>query len=584
MIKDKSHWGLLLLWITLGAGLRFTNLELKPPWADEWATLVFSLGNSFKTIPLEQIISLDSLLQPLQLRSESSTQDVVTYLMRESTHPPVYFVLTHIWFKLFGQNGLVSLNLARSLSAWLGMLGIPAIFALAKLITGSKKVAQFAAALMAVSPYGIYLAQETRHYTLAILWVIASLACLVKTVKYLKIEKKPAIAFILIWIIINSLGIATHYFFALTLVAEILVLSRFYWQEVEGTPPSNDGACFDFVKQKKSYFLILFTPRWRRISWAILGTIAGCLIWVWTWSHIPDSQLTDWTGDSDPLGKDFFQPLGRLVAFDTTMIFLLPIEGVSANTAIVSGMILIFFLILLLIAIWRYWHFNNKITELNLTKEVVYQYIIFAFILILAISYIGKNDITLASRFQFFYFPAIVLLVAATLNYLWEEESKYQSVFLGKKLVVATLLLGLCGGLVVINNYGYQKPDRPDLVVSAMRQAQSINPDVPILIAIVHKTHEQTGEMMGIAWEWNKQQSDNKNHQPQFLLLHKKGGEPGFQVTQSLNDNLDKLPRPLDLWLINFSAPIDLETKNCFPNPEFKLRSSGYYYGLYNCS
>ncbi len=82
MIKDQIHWGLLLLWIILGAGLRFTNLELKPPWADEWATLVFSLGNSFKTIPLEQIISLDTLLQLLQLKPESSTQDVVTYLMR----------------------------------------------------------------------------------------------------------------------------------------------------------------------------------------------------------------------------------------------------------------------------------------------------------------------------------------------------------------------------------------------------------------------------------------------------------------------------------------------------------------------
>ncbi len=293
MIKDKSHWGLLLLWILVGAGLRFTNLELKAPWADEWATLVFSLGNSFKTIPLEQIISLDTLLQPLQLRPETSTQDVVTYLMGESTHPPVYFVLTHIWLKLLGQEGLVSLNLARSLSAWLGVLGIPAIFALSKLISGSKKVAQFAAALMAVSPYGIYLAQETRHYTLAILWVMASLACLVITAKYLEAEKPPSIPLILIWIIINSLGVATHYFFALALVTEILDLSIFYWRE---------------IKEKKSWLLILFTRRWRRINWAILGTIAGCLIWVWTWSHIPDSQLTDWTGHGDPWGKDFFEP------------------------------------------------------------------------------------------------------------------------------------------------------------------------------------------------------------------------------------------------------------------------------------
>ena len=210
--NDSLHWCLLLLWIAIGAGLRFTNLELKPPWADEWATLVFSLGHSFKTIPLEQIIELETLLQPLQLESGSSTQDVVTYLMQESTHPPIYFVLTHLWLKLFSQEGLVSLSLARSLSVGLGVLGIPTIFALGKLITGSKTVGHIASVLMAISPYGIYLAQEARHYTLAILWVMASLACLVITVKRLVVKQSPAIAVIIIWVIVNSLGVATHYF------------------------------------------------------------------------------------------------------------------------------------------------------------------------------------------------------------------------------------------------------------------------------------------------------------------------------------------------------------------------------------
>ena len=58
MISQKQNWFFLLLCIAVGIGLRFTNLESKPPWADEWATLVFSLGNSFKTVPLEQIITL----------------------------------------------------------------------------------------------------------------------------------------------------------------------------------------------------------------------------------------------------------------------------------------------------------------------------------------------------------------------------------------------------------------------------------------------------------------------------------------------------------------------------------------------
>ncbi|MDJ0575239.1 MAG: glycosyltransferase family 39 protein [Xenococcaceae cyanobacterium MO_234.B1] len=563
------HWCLLLLWIAVGTGLRLTNLELKPPWADEWATLVFSLGNSFKTIPLEQIISLDTLLQPLQLDKGTEPQDVVTYLMRESTHPPVYFVLTHLWLKLFSQEGLVSLGLARSLSAWLGVLGIPGIFALGKLITGSRTVGQVAAALMAVSPYGIYLGQETRHYTLAILWVMASLACLVIAIKCLAVRKSPAIALIIIWVIVNSLGVATHYFFALTLVTEILVLLGFYGRE---------------SKQEKSWYSALFTQRWRRISWAILGTIAGCLIWVWTWLHIPDNQLTDWTGHGDPWGKDFFEPLGRLVAWISTMILLLPVEGTSLGITTASVIVIFLVLLGLLIAVWKYWHQTENLVELNLTKQVIGTYILSALLLVLAFAYLGDHDLTLAARFQFFYFPSILILVASVLSYFWHQSNKTKSPFLGKNLVVIILLLGLCGGLTVINNYGYQKPDRPDLVASGIKEAQSVNPEVPVLVAIVHKTHEQTGEMMGIAWEWYNQKSTDKYNPPQFLLLHKEGDETAFKVTEALNNNVDKLPRPLDVWVINFSASTDLDEINCFPDEKFKLKSPGYRHRLYHCS
>ena len=562
------HWILLLLWIAVGTSLRLTNLELKPPWADEWATLVFSLGNSFKTIPLEQIISLDTLLQPLQLDKGTSPQDVVTYLMGESTHPPVYFVLTHLWLKLFSQDGLVSLSLARSLSAWLGVLGIPAIFGLGRLITGSRTVGHIASILMAVSPYGIYLAQETRHYTLAILWVMASLACLVITIKSLAVRKNPAIALIMVWVIINSLGVATHYFLALTLVTEIIVLLGFYWQEIQ---------------QEKSWYLILFTTRWRRIGWAILGTIAGCLIWVWTWLHIPDNQLTDWTGHGNPWGKDFFEPLGRLVAWISTMILLLPIEGTSIEIAIVSGIVIFLVLLGLLIAVWKYCYQTQNSVELNLTKQVIGKYIVSALLLVLGFAYIGDRDLTLAARFQFFYFPSILIFVAAVLSYFWEQASKTKSLLFGKKLVVIILLLGLCGGLTVINNYGYQKPDRPDLVVSGIKKAQSINPEVPILVTTVHKTHEQTGEMMGIAWEWNKQKSAEQDNSPQFLLLHKQGDETAFKITEALNDKIDELPRPLDVWLVNFSASTDIDEKNCFPDEQFKLKSPGYRHRLYHC-
>ncbi|MCY7338220.1 MAG: hypothetical protein LH613_18745 [Chamaesiphon sp.] len=43
---------LCLSWTILCA-LRLTNLDRKPPWIDEFRTLVLMLGNSFKEIPLD---------------------------------------------------------------------------------------------------------------------------------------------------------------------------------------------------------------------------------------------------------------------------------------------------------------------------------------------------------------------------------------------------------------------------------------------------------------------------------------------------------------------------------------------------
>ncbi|MCJ8279680.1 MAG: glycosyltransferase, partial [Rivularia sp. ALOHA_DT_140] len=91
---------LLLIWILVGSVLRFTNLSSKPAWIDEFATIVFSLGNSFQTVPLNQVIGVDTLLQPLQINPNFGVQEVLQKILTEDIHPPVYFVLSHWWISL----------------------------------------------------------------------------------------------------------------------------------------------------------------------------------------------------------------------------------------------------------------------------------------------------------------------------------------------------------------------------------------------------------------------------------------------------------------------------------------------------
>ncbi|MEM6755051.1 MAG: glycosyltransferase, partial [Cyanobacteria bacterium P01_C01_bin.38] len=105
----RFHILLLLAWLVIGICLRLTTLSGKSPWTDEFSTLVFSLGNSFLGVPLNEAITVDTLLQPLQPNPEAGIGDVLTNLFNESNHPPIYFVLTHLWLKLFPTNaGLVS--------------------------------------------------------------------------------------------------------------------------------------------------------------------------------------------------------------------------------------------------------------------------------------------------------------------------------------------------------------------------------------------------------------------------------------------------------------------------------------------
>ncbi|NJL21267.1 MAG: phospholipid carrier-dependent glycosyltransferase [Leptolyngbyaceae cyanobacterium SM1_3_5] len=317
-----KHTKALLFWVAIALVLRFLNLSAKPPWNDELATLIFSLGNSLQTVPVDQIISLETLLEPLRLRSNASFADVIRHLISESTHPPIYFLLTHAWLKLFPtQDGLVSVWAARSLSAILGAAAVPAIYALGLL--WNRRTAIAAAALMAVSPYGIYLAQEARHYTLAILLMIASIGCLLMA--WRSPDRSRRFAFT--WIAINSLGVAVHYFFTLVLAAEGIAVLISAWH------------CRDRAS-------------WKAIGISAIGTAIGVLVWLPVWLQVSENELTTWIYDPNFL-EARLAPLGRLVIWAMTMLTILPVQDVPAAIAILSGAIMLLFLGWASRIVWR---------------------------------------------------------------------------------------------------------------------------------------------------------------------------------------------------------------------------------------
>ena len=557
------HSLLLLIWCILGLSLRLVNLAADPPWTDECATLVFSLGNSFRTVPVDRLIGSDLLLQPLQPRPDAGVADVWQYLMGESTHPPAYFMLAHgwmsLWMKLFPpENGLVSLWSARSLPALLGTAAIPAIFGCCYLTVRDRTLAQLAAALMAVSPFAIYIAREARHYTLVILLIIASLSCLVKAARAISDGKSFPLWLSLVWIATNTLGIATHYFFALTLCSQLCVLLGFS------------------IPRWRSH---LPQPAWKNIILAILGTSAGSFVWIPIWQEIRQSNLTGWVYDGS---VGIVEPLGRSIAWLSSTLALLPSYPaiVPLPVVIVLGLVAIGFLGWFARLFYRGLRRQMSAPETRFSIQVFGGVVVASWVVMLGLTYGNGSDLTLAPRFGFIYFPAWVILVATCLGACLQLGSSPMD-FLKKNSSIALVgFAGILGSLTVISNVSYLQTHRSDLMADLIERTSN----VPVLITTTHKHHGDTGRMMGLAWEFRQNPQSEWGQPPQFLLAHKTEGSPdATSAAIALQQAVSQLPRPVDVWAIDFHAPIELDALGCDRDRSLKKNLGDYRYKLYHC-
>ena len=570
----KQHWLLLSLWVVVGVCLRFFHLGELPPWTDESATLVFSLGKTFYNVPLDKFIGLETVLEPLQIDPEAGIKDVIRYLMSESTHPPVYFVLTHLWLKFFASDtGLVSLWTARSLSAFLGVISIPAIFYLTWFAFRSLVTAQIAAALMAVSPFGIFVARQARHYTLIILIIIASLYCFISAFRSVSRGKTISLWLVLGWISLNCLGVATHYFYVLTLAAIAIAFLPLIWQQ---------------FRQNKT---VLGKPQWRRIYVVAFGSLVGCLVWLPVLQNIKDSPPTDWIYQSN-LAARWLEPIGRSLLWLMSMTIVLPssIYDLSLPAVIFFGVVTLIFWLWILPYLYR----GLKLLQLQNpdqreTGAALKGYLIAGIVIFCFFTYALGMDLTLAIRFHFVFLPVIIVLIAASLASWWQESNKSVLIRLkygrvnpknytyGKRIVIIFISVGFLGGVISSLNLSYLQNHRPDLMTDTISQASK----VPLAIATIYKHHGQTGRAIGLAWKLKDLPNTSS---AQFFFATKDLDTQRYDRSiQKLQQQLSQIKRPLDLWLINFRSKIDLKAQNCVLDSQYSGRSGEYHYKLYHC-
>jgi mannosyltransferase len=131
-IEELAPW-LVVIITLIGGGLRVLLLAQKGMWLDE--TFSVWLANH-------------------------SVADMLQWIARIDQHPPLYYLLLHYWIALKGDTPYY----VRQLSALFGAGTIPIIYLIGKRISGVV-MGLAAAVFLALSPFNIYFAQETRMYT-----------------------------------------------------------------------------------------------------------------------------------------------------------------------------------------------------------------------------------------------------------------------------------------------------------------------------------------------------------------------------------------------------------------------------------
>jgi uncharacterized membrane protein len=277
------------------------------------------------------------------------------------------------------------------------------------------------------------------------------------------------------------------------------------------------------------------------------------------------------------------------------MISLLPVESDSIPVVIVSGLILLLFFIWFVPYIKRGIKQGMQLNQFRLPLLILMTFIGGVISLFLFITYVIGQDLTRAARYSFTYFPAFMVVVGASLAILWTEikpentvlqQQKTLNPFIllrklydklnsnGKLAFTAVWIMGLLGAITVTVNLGYQKYYRPEQFISVIQETAS----QPVLIATTHKSLVQTGEMMGIGLELqNKSELENIS----FLLVHQEI-ENTPEATAKLQKIVESTPHPLEVWTVNFIAPIELN--NCVLDNQNYPYIDGYGYKRYVCN
>ncbi|GAX44613.1 hypothetical protein NIES4075_56320 [Tolypothrix sp. NIES-4075] len=546
------HYLILIGAIALGAILRFWHLDLKPLWMDEVITAIFSLGKTYNDLPLGVVFSLERVQEIFTYQPKVSCAEIAENIARQSTHPPLFFCSMHAWLGWLSPLGQEWVEKLRELPALFGVGAIAAIYAVN--LAFSKTSGLTAAAVMAVSPFAIYLSQEARHYTLPMLLITLGLLALMQIQQDIFQKQKVRFGVWLIWAIINIIALYVHYFCVLAFLGQIatVILLIYYPATAKSLKQ---------IKRQIWFALILSTS----------AVAISFLPWLMvTLSHFHRSE-TDWLNSPAHIA-----PFGQTLVNWVLMVISLPVENQPLPIAVISVLLMLIFAIwvgrqifLGLRLLWR-----TPTTHLaTLTLLSFSGWVLLEFF---AIVYLFNKDITIVPRYNFVYYPSFCALIAASL-------SKSQKLKVKSKNLLIFLLVGVLSSIFVVSNLVFEKPFKPEQVARNINQ----NPAVPLMVVMAYRNYQDVALGLSFALELEKVRKINYSEKLDKFAFFKNSQE--LSVWQQLS----QLPAPaisqMNLWVIapgikrrDYPPQIAMSRLNCTIDSRQHYRI-GVPYQLYRC-
>lgn len=563
------HYLALVGIIVLGAILRFWNLALKPLWLDEVLTALLSLGRRYKDVPLEVVLPVSTLQHLFTLQPNVSSSEIVQAVATQSTHPPLFFCLMHQWLKWVEPFAQPLYWKLRSLPALFGVGAIAALYCLNR-VAFSPTAALMGAALMAVSPFGVYLSQEARHYTIPMLFVTLALSGLIQIQHTLYEQRRlPQPLVWMSWGVINSIGCYIHYFFFFAFIAQLLTLiGLMYWRR-----------------------RMLPRGSFLAVGLVVIGVAVSYLPWLPMLLGGFGRAETGWLPKPQTIAP-LFQTLVSWVSIGIA----LPVENQSLWIQVPVVVLTIGFGSWVG---WQSWRGLKRLWQQPETHIAIFTLSCFTFgvlLQFLVLIYLLGKDITVAPRYNFVYYPAIYALLGASLvpRGLPIRQRKYLR---QTNLPPATFLLSvsLLSCVFVVSNLVFLKPFHPQQVAQEMK----FEPDIPVMMVMGYHSFQDValGTSFALAIDHLNQVSDRR------AIPRPRGAESANDSVAFLNpqqsyeivwQKLSKLPAlpmsRLNLWVVapglrdeEFPAQLAIAGKTSCINDPTQHHRIGIPYQLYRC-